>query len=68
MTWELEGTNFILQMRLEFFGKAELEKHTNKAVTHRYKVWGLKKLTKLYPRFLIEKKSESFLFFYLHFP
>ena len=36
MTGELEGTNFVLQMRLEFFGKAELQKDTNKAVTRTY--------------------------------
>ena len=31
------------------------------------KDWRLKKLTKVYSRFLIEKKSEFFLSFYLHF-
>jgi hypothetical protein len=31
------------------------------------KDWPIKKLTKVYPRFLIEKLSELFLFFYLHF-
>ena len=32
------------------------------------KDWQLKKKTKVYSRFLIEKNQISFLFFYLHFP
>jgi hypothetical protein len=32
-----------------------------------HKDWQLKKETKVYPRFLIEKKSGIPLFFYLHF-
>ena len=36
--------------------------------TYIHKDWPIKKLTKVYSRFLIEKLSELFSFFYLHFP
>ena len=35
--------------------------------TYIHKDWPIKKLTKVYSRFLVEKLSKFFLFFYLHF-